>query len=51
MNKDTWKTILKLIVAIATAVLSTLGVQARYIKLPLNKDVYTLKSGVYIHYL
>ena len=28
MNKDTWKTILKLIVAIATAVLSTLGVQA-----------------------
>ena len=28
MNKDTWKMILKLIVAIATAVLSTLGVQA-----------------------
>lgn len=28
MNNDTWKTILKLIVAIATAVLSTLGVQA-----------------------
>ena len=27
-NKDTLKTILKLIVAIATAVLSTLGVQA-----------------------
>ena len=28
MNKDIWKTILKLIVAIATAVLSTLGIQA-----------------------
>ena len=28
MNNDTWKTILKLIIAIATAVLSTLGVQA-----------------------
>lgn len=28
MNKDTMKTLLKLIVAIATAVLSTLGVQA-----------------------
>ncbi len=28
MNKETLKTILKLIVAIATAVLSTLGVQA-----------------------
>lgn len=28
MNKDTWRTILKLIVAVVTAVLSTLGVQA-----------------------
>jgi len=28
MNNDTWKTILKLIIAIATAVLSTLGLQA-----------------------
>lgn len=28
MNKDTWRTILKLIVVVATAVLSTLGVQA-----------------------